>query len=724
MTLLDTALAYHRAGLTVLPNDPARKYPAGLAGWQQVTPTEADVRRWFGGGRHAIGVRDVEGIDIDNKGSPGADELYAAWAALVERVIPGLVARLLCERTPSGGYHLVWRCEVIAGNQKLATRPPTEAELAASPKLTSVSLIETRGRGGQFQVAPSPGYALVRGEWTQLPQITAAERDALLACARALSRTDRRTINTLAQPSGERAGDRFNADGADEAFRLLADAGWTTAYERDGVRYLTRPGKDQGISATFGFVAPGVLYVFSTNAAPFQDGKAYGPFAIYAELQHGGDYTAAARALHARHASRGGRRINTLTGEIVTGAHTPPVKPVGPNVDYVVSDWRTKGVTAADLYHTEFAPLHWTVENILPEGAAVLAGKPKSRKSWGALGVAVAAALGEKAFGKLETRAGRVLYLDLESNQRRMRGRLFSMVGHKMRDLANLHIYTDWPRADEGLAALEEWMVAHPDTVLIVVDVLADFRRPKDPKEDPYIYDRETVKPINAFAERHRITVLLIHHTRKMKADDVFDEISGSTGLPSAVATMWVLGRAPNGEDGMVLAMRGRDLINDEPLALEWDDYANSFVVTGSAADASMSAERRSVLATLSDDAEWTPKEIAAELGRSVGSVKQFLRALLAEGLIQKVGHGRYAQVPKRTTVAHSTNFTNFPNDPTDDTDSEEKLVDSPRKLAKLVSPSDATNFCAAHQDAEKRPSDAESYESYRAIGGSDDDTF
>lgn len=347
------------------------------------------------------------------------------------------------------------------------------------------------------------------------------------------------------------------------------------------------------------------------------------------------------------------RLHNGTSREVLAGLKT--VASAGeqpkPKPEYVVQqDWRSKGVTASQLYRAEFAPLYWTVENILPEGAALLAGKPKSRKSWAALGVAVACARGETALGKLSTRQGTVLYLDLESNQRRMRGRLFSMVGHQMRDLDNLHIYTDWPRGDEGLTALDEWMAAHPETVLIVIDVLADFRRPRDTKEDPYAYDRDTVKPINALAERHRVTILLVHHTRKMKADDVFDEISGSTGLPSAVATMWVLGRAPNGSDEMVLALRGRDLINDEPLSLEWDDYNNNFKIIGAAATANQGAERRAVLKILADNAEWTPQEIAVELRKTTNSIQMHLRALSAEGLIDRVGRGKYQQIATKST--------------------------------------------------------------------------
>jgi len=334
--------------------------------------------------------------------------------------------------------------------------------------------------------------------------------------------------------------------------------------------------------------------------------------------------------------------VDPVTGEIIETWNTPQggaIRDVTPR-----PDWLASGVTAAQLYRTDFAPLIWTVESILPEGAAVLAGKPKSRKSWAALGCAAAVVFGGKVFGRLGARKGSVLYLDLESNQRRMKARLFSMVGHDMAHMEDFHIYTDWPRGEAGLQALEQWMAAHPETALIVIDVLADFRRPRDPKEDPYAYDRETVRPINAFAEKHRISVLLVHHTRKAKADDVFDEISGSTGLPSAVATMWILGRAPNGSDETVLAMRGRDLINDEPLALKWDDYLSQFTIIGGAVEALQGAERRSVLRVMADDAEWAPRDVAAELKRPVTNVQQMMKALLADGLIARTGHGKYVR--------------------------------------------------------------------------------
>ena len=67
-------------------------------------------------------------------------------------------------------------------------------------------------------------------------------------------------------------------------------------------------------------------------------------------------------------------------------------------------------ISAAELQRVQFAPLKWIVDGILPEGATLLAGKPKSKKSWKALAVAAAVAMGGKVLGYYDTLQGEVLY--------------------------------------------------------------------------------------------------------------------------------------------------------------------------------------------------------------------------------------------------------------------------------------------------------------------------
>lgn len=71
--------------------------------------------------------------------------------------------------------------------------------------------------------------------------------------------------------------------------------------QRGEITLWKRPGKrERGISATTNYAGSGLLYVFSTNAAPFEAERAYSKFAAYTLLNHGGEFVAAARALAAQ----------------------------------------------------------------------------------------------------------------------------------------------------------------------------------------------------------------------------------------------------------------------------------------------------------------------------------------------------------------------------------------------------------------------------------------
>lgn len=327
----------------------------------------------------------------------------------------------------------------------------------------------------------------------------------------------------------------------------------------------------------------------------------------------------------------------------------------------LVIDWRQQGITLRELQHKHFEPEKWIIERILPEGACLLAAKYKSYKSWLCLGLGLAISMGGKAIGQLEVAQGRVLYLDLEGRQQRIKKRTRAILGVQHVDWPdNFHVFTKWPRGDEGIKELENWFSSYPDTGYVCIDVLGDFRRPIDKHEMGYQYDRDTVQPINELAERYHAAIHLVHHFNKLKniAGDIMDSISGTTGLPSAVNTMWGLSKDISDSRITVLSLRGRDLENDEPIALKWDDYLNSHVIEGLARDVSLGTQRKSIMELLSDDQPRSPKEIATELHTTVSAVQQLLRKLLNDGHIDKPAYGVYARIPSKGDQSGKTDQT------------------------------------------------------------------
>lgn len=88
--------------------------------------------------------------------------------------------------------------------------------------------------------------------------------------------------------------DRYNQCPAFEM--VLFKYGWEIHRKDQTKTYFTRPGKSRGVSAEFD-QSKGVFYVF-TSSTEFEAGKGYTPFAVYAILEHGGNFKEATKAVN------------------------------------------------------------------------------------------------------------------------------------------------------------------------------------------------------------------------------------------------------------------------------------------------------------------------------------------------------------------------------------------------------------------------------------------
>ena len=142
-----------------------------------------------------------------------------------------------------------------------------------------------------------------------------------------------------------------------------------------------------------------------------------------------------------------------------------------------------------------------TIEHIVPgyiqPGLSIVAGKPKTGKSWLSLGLAVAVATGGLALGNVPVKQGSVLYLALEDNERRLQQRLRQILQSEEVVLDDLYLETECPRLDAGGAeAIREWVDATEDARMVIVDVVTKIRPERSSSDTGYESDYRSLAPL------------------------------------------------------------------------------------------------------------------------------------------------------------------------------------------------------------------------------------
>ena len=223
-------------------------------------------------------------------------------------------------------------------------------------------------------------------------------------------------------------------------------------------------------------------------------------------------------------------------------------------------------ITAAGLQKKDIPPINFLVERLIPIGLNILASPPKYGKSWMVLALCLSVTMGGKFLGYHTNRCG-CLYLALEDSQRRLKSRMNKLLAGKEAP-AGFHFATAANTIDTGLIdELEDFLKNHPDTGLIVIDTLQRVRGTSNGKEGAYAADYREVGAMKAFADKHSVAVLLVHHLRKMRDEgDPFNMISGTNGIMGAADTTMVLTKEKRGGDNATFSAIGRDIESSDTI--------------------------------------------------------------------------------------------------------------------------------------------------------------
>jgi RecA-family ATPase len=200
----------------------------------------------------------------------------------------------------------------------------------------------------------------------------------------------------------------------------------------------------------------------------------------------------------------------------------------------------TKPVTLrsfADICRTDYEPLQWIVEGVIPEGVTLLFAPPKKGKSILATHLVDAVASGGMAFGGIPVKKRDTLYLALEDHGRRIKDRLLRQESAQP-DNAFCVTMKEW--GGGGIAELDRYKKACPSIELVIIDTLSIFSPSED--SNAYAENYRLVTAIHRWAVRNGVSAILIHHTRKgsskNEGESWADEMMGSQGISGAVDTL------------------------------------------------------------------------------------------------------------------------------------------------------------------------------------------
>lgn len=319
--------------------------------------------------------------------------------------------------------------------------------------------------------------------------------------------------------------------------------------------------------------------------------------------------------------------------------------------------------TMADLQSRTFKEPIWIIPNVLPTGAILLAARPKMRKTFLALQLALAVA-GGRRFLDWQAEQADVLFLGLEDNERRIKSRVALLQTMELNppDLSGFRYWTGgvdispttgklyisnpeeaertyaaFPRGQAGVDALNKFLDVYPLTKLIVIDTYAHFREQSN-NRDVYQRDYDQMMPITQLCARREVCALVVHHEKKGLAGndsaDFMEDVSGTTGITGAVdGVMSIKGRrgAQETAEERKLLLSGRDIPHDITIDMRFDAERGGWLT------AAKQDVRVAILKLLSVHRYMTQADMVASFPNIPRTrIVQVLTTLKFEGLIKQ----------------------------------------------------------------------------------------
>ena len=217
--------------------------------------------------------------------------------------------------------------------------------------------------------------------------------------------------------------------------------------------------------------------------------------------------------------------------------------------------------TAEALMNAKLKPVTFIVQNLIPEGLTILAGIPKSGKSWLALNICRAVAVGDIVLGMFPSNKANALYIGYEDSFARLQSRI-ACIGRGLNVKtwpSNFYINNDAPMMAEGGFEYIKALILELELGIVFIDTMFKFTGGSK-GNNVYVADYSISDHLHKFALDNHVAIVAVHHAKKGRDEEgehFISKLSGSYGVSAGADTIIVVDKKLTGP---YIAATGRDI--------------------------------------------------------------------------------------------------------------------------------------------------------------------
>ena len=304
------------------------------------------------------------------------------------------------------------------------------------------------------------------------------------------------------------------------------------------------------------------------------------------------------------------------------------------------------------LMETQYTPITWIVQDILPSGLAMLAGKPKHGKSFLCLDLAIHVASGQ-SFWDYDTHHGEALYLSLEDDARIVKKNRMQL--SSLDSIPNLYYLFDFPKGNDAIHALKQIIHENPNLKLIIIDIIGCvIPYMSGDQSNKYDFISNALEQFKNILKDTSVCILFTHHTSKKEYTLSQDKILGSTAYQAKVDTFMVIEKKD--EKSSTLSIDGKFMQGSQTLSLSRNENG-SFSIVGKTNKPVTEMDRLLEIIKSSKD-PLSPKQAAIIMQKDASILNQMLHRLFKQGTITKLGKGQYVSLDYEQRIKYYSPFT------------------------------------------------------------------